>query len=231
MFLTPAAILGVWFRGLMSIVILGAGIWLVYQWYDGLPSTIVFRDDSSPVAETGLSEWQEQNVRMQQLTPIQRRATWRPGFDRATTMLGCGTFLLLMSVAGRWLHPSLMFLNRKEVSPALPIGESHQLKGRDGSQLHIKTYGSASLPTIILTHGWVMNHQEWAYLITGLQNRFHLIAWDLPGLGKSTQPRDRDYRLEKMAEDLRAVVEFSGTAPVTLMGHSIGGMITSSLLP
>ncbi len=60
MFLTPAAILGVWFRGLLSIVVLGAGIWLVYHWYDGLPSTIVVRNESSPVAEAGLSEWQEE---------------------------------------------------------------------------------------------------------------------------------------------------------------------------
>ena len=229
MFLTPAAVLGVWIRGLLSIVIVGAGLWLIYQWYDGLPSAISIRVESEEISKTDLSELPEQNFRMQRLTPVQRLTTWRPGFDRSTTILVCGTLLLMMSIAGRWLHPSLMFLNRKEALPKMPIGESHQLNGRDGSQLHVKTYGSTNLPTIILTHGWVMNHQEWAHLVTRLQDKFRLIAWDLPGLGKSTQPRDGDYRLEKMAEDLRAVVEFSGTKPVTLMGHSIGGMITLTL--
>ena len=130
MFLTPAAVLGVWIRGLLSILIVGAGLWLLYQWYDGLPRAIVFSEESSPLADSDLSELQGQNVRMQQLTPVQRLAAWRPGFDRPTTMFLCGTFLLLLSVAGRWLHPSLLLLNRKEVLPQMPIGESHQLNGR-----------------------------------------------------------------------------------------------------
>ena len=55
---------------------------------------------------------------------------------------------------------------------------------------------------------------------------FRLIVWDLPGVGKSRGPKDGNYRLEKMAEDLEAVVVLAGARPVILLGHSMGGMIT-----
>jgi pimeloyl-ACP methyl ester carboxylesterase len=47
----------------------------------------------------------------------------------------------------------------------------------------------------------------------------------MPGLGKSQGPRNHDYRLEKMAADLEAVVA-RVDRPVVLVGHSIGGMIS-----
>lgn len=47
---------------------------------------------------------------------------------------------------------------------------------------------------------------------------------DLPELGESKQPRDRDYALEKMAVDLHSVVALANGKPVVLVGHS-GGMI------
>ncbi|MCZ0900984.1 alpha/beta fold hydrolase, partial [Microcoleus sp. HI-ES] len=53
-----------------------------------------------------------------------------------------------------------------------------------------------------------------------------MIVWDLPGLGKSTRPKNSDYSLEKFARDLEAVIAIAGNKPVILLGHSIGGMIT-----
>jgi pimeloyl-ACP methyl ester carboxylesterase len=49
----------------------------------------------------------------------------------------------------------------------------------------------------------------------------------LPGLGNSSQTRDRDYSVDNMAEDLHAVVSLA-QGPVILVGHSIGGMINLS---
>ena len=47
------------------------------------------------------------------------------------------------------------------------------------------------------------------------RDRFRLIAWDLPGLGRSVQPADGDYRLEKLARDLEAVLGLAGGRPAT----------------
>ena len=87
-------------------------------------------------------------------------------------------------------------------------------------------YGPADGPTIVLTHGWGANATEWYYLKKHLGDRFRLIAWDLPGLGLSKRPDNNDYSLDKMARDLDAVVALAGNAPVVLLGHSIGGMIS-----
>src|ERR1700747_1849100 len=59
-----------------------------------------------------------------------------------------------------------------------------------------------------------------------LSGDFQLIVWDLPGLGKSTRPTNRDYSMENLSRDLEAVLELTGDRPAILLGHSIGGMIT-----
>lgn len=61
-----------------------------------------------------------------------------------------------------------------------------------------------------------------------LAERFRIVVWDLPGLGKSTGPASGDYSIEKMAHDLEAVTQIAGKGPIILVGHSIGGMITQT---
>jgi pimeloyl-ACP methyl ester carboxylesterase len=53
---------------------------------------------------------------------------------------------------------------------------------------------------------------------------------DLPGLGRSTRPKNKDFSLTKMADDLHAVIQHSGAASPILWGHSIGGMTILTLL-
>jgi pimeloyl-ACP methyl ester carboxylesterase len=104
-------------------------------------------------------------------------------------------------------------------------GEKHRIRRPDGSELQVESYGPADGPTVILTHGWGATSTEWYYLKKHLADRFRLIVWDLPGLGLSRKPDNNDYRLEKMAADLEAVLTFAGDQPAVLVGHSIGGMI------
>jgi ABC-type spermidine/putrescine transport system permease subunit II len=77
----------------------------------------------------------------------------------------------------------------------------------------------------VLSHGWGLNSDEWVYAVRELSSRFRLITWDEPGLGRSSRPRNRDFSLEKLANDLKAVLDASTRSPATLLGHSIGGMI------
>ena len=107
----------------------------------------------------------------------------------------------------------------------LRTGEKHRIRRPDGSELQVECYGPADGPPVILTHGWGATSTEWYYLKKHLTDRFRLIVWDLPGLGLSRKPDNNDYRLEKMAADLEAVLTFAGNQPAVLVGHSIGGMI------
>ena len=101
-----------------------------------------------------------------------------------------------------------------------------QLGRPDGSQLRVECYGREGAPPIILTHGWGANSTEWDYLKKELSDSFRLIVWDLPGLGRSTRPTNRDYSLENLSRHLEAVLGLAGDQPAILLGHSIGGMIT-----
>ncbi len=114
---------------------------------------------------------------------------------------------------------------QSETPRSIRTGRIHRIRRPDGTELHVETYGPDDAPPIVLTHGWGANSDEWYYQKRHLAGRFRLIVWDLPGLGESTQPADRDFSLEKMAADLEAVVDLAGGRPAVLVGHSIGGMI------
>jgi pimeloyl-ACP methyl ester carboxylesterase len=107
---------------------------------------------------------------------------------------------------------------------SLRSGQQHRLARPEGHELYVEIHGpEAGLP-IVLTHGWSLDSTAWYYGKQRLSDRFRLILWDLPGLGQSSQPRDRDYSIERFAQDLRAVLELAGNRKVLLLGHSIGGM-------
>lgn len=220
MFATPAAVLGVWFRSLVAVGLLGLSGWMLHEWSQTLP------EPAPVITREGSPE-----------TPPERRASfaerlqvWQPGFDRPTAMLSGGILLLAWSFGGGRLFSRRMFRPSDGTGiPSLKPSETHRLQRPDGTELHVDVHGPASETTVILTHGWGMNSQEWAYLMREWGHRFRVIVWDLPGLGRSTRPPNNDYRLERMAEDLRAVIDFSGDGQVVLVGHSIGGMIMLTL--
>jgi pimeloyl-ACP methyl ester carboxylesterase len=86
-------------------------------------------------------------------------------------------------------------------------------------------YGPEEGPTVILTHGWSLESSVWNEVVGMLSRSHRVVVWDLPGLGRSRSPKNGDFSLEKMANDLAAVGELSGKGPLVLVGHSIGGMI------
>lgn len=95
----------------------------------------------------------------------------------------------------------------------------------DGSEIQVEFYGDEYAPPLILTHGWGPDSTVWYYAKKQLAQQFRVIVWDLPGLGRSKKPKNRDYSLEKYAHDLNAVLEIVGDQPVILLGHSMGAMI------
>lgn len=101
----------------------------------------------------------------------------------------------------------------------------HRLARPDGSDIQVEFYGPDNAPTLILTHGWGPDSTAWYYAKQQLTDQFRVIVWDLPGLGKSKKPENRDYSLEKYARDLEAVLMLAGDQPTILVGHSMGAMI------
>lgn len=146
----------------------------------------------------------------------------------ATAWLVSGIAMLAWSLLGRAIV--LAFYPRGEDEPRSMRSEgARRIEGADGSSLHLEFDGPADAPVIVLTHGWALDSQAWYYVRKHLAREFRLILWDLPGLGHSTQPRDGRYSVERLAEDLRIVIGQAGGRPVTLVGHSIGGMMMLTL--
>jgi pimeloyl-[acyl-carrier protein] methyl ester esterase len=93
------------------------------------------------------------------------------------------------------------------------------------SGLYTEVRGSG--PTLVLLHGWGLNLRVWDGLAAALQDRFRIVALDLPGHGRSEWVSERS-SLEEQAAQIRATVS-SITDSFFLLGWSLGGQIALRL--
>jgi pimeloyl-ACP methyl ester carboxylesterase len=141
--------------------------------------------------------------------------------------LWLGTALLAWSLLGRW--PILWLLGRRDTDPSKPLREAgRSVQSTTGASLYLEDHGSPHAKPIILTHGWSMDSTIWYYAKRDLAERFRVLVWDLPGLGRSKRS-GATVSLSSFAEDLKAVVAQVGDRRPVLVGHSIGGMIIHTL--
>lgn len=208
--LMPLQLIGSWLRGVVALAIIGFGIWLINEGYRESRRPVPSPNRAKPPSRI---DDERQHAR-----------EWSLGFNTPTAMLAGGAILLLYSVGGGLLLERL----RSSSAPppaAPPLRPTvHQLSTADGSELWIEEHGTAGGPTVILTHGWGLDREEWRYAVSELAAHCRLLLWDLPGLGKSKRPAGA-MTLDLLAANLNAVIAFAGNGPVILVGHSIGGMI------
>jgi len=214
---SPVSILSMWLRGLLSIAILAGGIYLIRSWYDRLRAF----DSGSPLHRRWNSHKNSYSSDIVAACAT-LAASW--GRDHG---ISCRVLLLLgLSSAGGWIYPRVFYRAGRFDPGNQSQGETSQITTPDGTQLKVETFGSMTAPPLIMTHGWGCDRQMWHYVVTQFSEHFRVVTWDLPGLGLSTQPLNRDYSIVKMANDLRAVLEATGNQPAVLVGYSIGAMVT-----
>lgn len=82
----------------------------------------------------------------------------------------------------------------------------------DGVRVFYREAGDASLPTMLLLHGYPSSSHQFRNLIPQLAQRFHVIAPDLPGFGFTEVPASRGYRytFDNLAKTLEAFVDAVG---------------------
>ncbi|WP_235018885.1 alpha/beta fold hydrolase [Tolypothrix sp. NIES-4075] len=178
----PVNFLFVWLVQLLSIGVLGGGIYIFYEWYE------------------------------RELV--------------GTFYLVAGLVMVLWSIGGRFISLPLLRRPGTDEPKFMRSKTVQRLSRPDGSVLQVEFYGPEDGQPIIMSHGWGPNSTVWYYAKRQLSDRFRVIVWDLPGLGKSSRPKNNDYSIEKYARDLEAVIAIAGDKPVFLLGHSMGGMIT-----
>lgn len=140
--------------------------------------------------------------------------------------------LLIFILLGRILVTLLLSKRRKgEDEPHLfETNQRERIKRPDGTIINVEHYGQPDAQPIIFVHGLNSNSKNWYYQRKHFEKNYRLIFMDLPGMGKSTRPANKDYSLTKLAADLQAVIEHTGAKNPILWGHSLGGMTILTFL-
>ena len=148
--------------------------------------------------------------------------------ERERWMLWLGLGLLAFSFLGRPIV--LLLISRPGTNgPKKAHNPGTDIESAGGARLFVDESGRPDAPILIFTHGWSLTSSVWGRLRERLSDEFRTIAWDLPGLGKSRQPKGGALSLSGFAEDLRIVLGHAQGRPVILIGHSIGGMTIQTL--
>ncbi|WP_170971084.1 alpha/beta fold hydrolase [Ilyomonas limi] len=152
--------------------------------------------------------------------------------DYAQRCLYGAIVLLLFIVLGKFLIKVLLSKNRKgEDEPHMfDTNKQETVRRPDGSTINVEYYGREDGQSIIFVHGLNANIKNWYYQRKYFEKDYRLIMMDLPGMGKSTRPANKDLSLTKLAADLQAVIEHTGAKNPILWGHSMGGMTVLTLL-
>ena len=106
----------------------------------------------------------------------------------------------------------------------------------DGVSLSVRDWGShVAAHTVVLLHGFCLNKESWniqmAQLIRRWGNKVRIISYDHRGHGDSGNASMHTYRIDRLANDLaELLVALRVTGPLTLVGHSMGGMTALAYL-
>lgn len=93
-------------------------------------------------------------------------------------------------------------------------------------QINIQISGQENLPVIVFLHGFTGSTATWDEVMAQLKGRFHMIAVDLMGHGKTSIPAEVSrYRMDEQLADLEALFSQLKITNFTLVGYSMGGRI------
>ena len=95
-----------------------------------------------------------------------------------------------------------------------------------GLRLHYWDWGNEDAPLMLLVHGGRDHGRSWDRIARSLQPHFHVLAPDLRGHGDSAWAKGGSYALTEYVYDLSRLVRTTTAKPVTLVGHSMGGMVS-----
>jgi non-heme chloroperoxidase len=104
----------------------------------------------------------------------------------------------------------------------------HTVRGGGGLRLHVREWGRADGPPILLIHGFSQNHLCWAKQYeSALADEFRLVAFDLRGHGMSEAPLEPEHYTygDLWADDVAAIIDELGLDRPVLVGWSYGAFV------
>jgi pimeloyl-ACP methyl ester carboxylesterase len=104
----------------------------------------------------------------------------------------------------------------------------HRVITDDGVELAVVEAGDPLRPTLWFLHGYPDCRDVWEPVMSELADRYHVVAHDTRGAGRSTAPARSGraaYTLERLEEDFLAVLDaLAPYGPVHLVGHDWGSV-------
>ena len=93
-----------------------------------------------------------------------------------------------------------------------------------GAKIRYLEAGDTTKPTLVLLHGLGGQAENWSFVIPALSAKYHVIAIDQVGFGKSEKPFIK-YRIGTYADFLDKFLTELKIEKTTLIGNSLGGWI------
>ena len=100
------------------------------------------------------------------------------------------------------------------------------IRTEDGVELHYAEQGSGD-PPLLLLHGFTGSSIDWADVVDDLAADRRVVTYDQRGHGDSTNTGAADsYTFKRLVADLHHVIVDQALAPLDLLGHSMGGIVS-----
>jgi pimeloyl-ACP methyl ester carboxylesterase len=93
----------------------------------------------------------------------------------------------------------------------------------NGLRLYYAEWGNPKGKSILLLHGFLSHARTWDDFAKDFSSRFHIIALDQRGHGRSEWSRNGAYNIDDHFSDIVSFVEKMKLKELILMGHSMGG--------
>jgi epoxide hydrolase 4 len=108
---------------------------------------------------------------------------------------------------------------------ALVVDVSHHYAELSESTIHYVSRGEGK--PILFLHGFPQFWYLWRRQLADLGKDHAVYAADMRGYNLSSKPEDPEaYRMRHLLADVRGLVEHLGIAPLTLVGHDWGGIVS-----
>ncbi len=111
------------------------------------------------------------------------------------------------------------------MATAMPGPTSHSYFSQR-LRLHYVDWGNPEAPPLLLVHGGRDHCRNWDWVAQALRDDYHIIAPDLRGHGDSQWMIGASYTLADYVYDIAQLLHQTKLTPLTIVGHSLGGMIS-----